>query len=97
MAKRKCIVCGAEYDYCRRCSQDKAKETWRNLYDTVDCMKLFNVCSAFKNNKMSKEDALEELKDIKVPEKLNAEYKEILDSINGSSKKEKKKINSEEL
>ena len=78
--ERICIVCGSKYQYCSRCKGSE-KQTWKNIYDTEDCMKLFNVCSAFKNNHIAKNDAAAQLKEINVPEQLNKHYQDIVDEI----------------
>jgi len=79
--ERICIVCGSKYNYCSRCPGADKKQTWKNIYDTEDCMTLFNVCSSFKNNRISKNEANKQLKDIKIPTQLKKEYQDIIDSI----------------
>ena len=82
MAKlRTCIICNKTYEHCRNCNKVDQNETWRNLYDKEECMKVFNVCSAYKNNLISKGDAKIKLKSFDVPTGLKANYQTIVDEI----------------
>ena len=97
--ERKCICCGTRYVYCSRCPGGVHQPSWRNIYDTEECMKLFDICSAYKNGFMKKGEALIKLKGISLPQHLNDEYQKIVDEIlfveKKPSKRKKKEIEEE--
>lgn len=43
---RKCIVCQKAYKFCGNCANDEHKdETWRNIFCSDNCQRIFNVLS----------------------------------------------------
>ena len=56
---RECRVCGQTYKYCPTCSQDKYKPTWMALFHEENCMKIWDICTRFNMELMSKEEAKE--------------------------------------
>ena len=78
---RQCIVCNQKYDYCKACPSSKNEPTWRAIYDTEECKKVFEICSAYINKHMSKGDAVIKLKSFNLPSRLNDHYKKIVDEI----------------
>ena len=97
--KRRCLVCNQTYTHCNHCKGSDRNKTWRNIYDTEECMKLFDICSAYKNGFMKKGEALIKLKGISLPQHLNDEYQKIVDEIlfveKKPSKRKKKEIEEE--
>lgn len=58
---RECYLCGESYQYCPTCSQDRAKPSWMTEFHSGNCMKIFDICTRFNMNLMSKIDAQEAL------------------------------------
>ena len=56
---RECKVCGQKYKYCPTCSQDKNKPSWMALLHEENCMKIWDICTRFNMELMSKEEAKE--------------------------------------
>lgn len=60
--KRKCIICGTKYEYCRNCSRYNPEETWRNLFCSENCMNIFNIVSKCNDTKeLTVQEAYNEL------------------------------------
>jgi predicted nucleic acid-binding Zn ribbon protein len=64
---RKCVVCGSHYNYCPVCGKNDPYATWRYIYCSEDCRKLFNIANNWVSKKISSEYAKEQLKTITVP------------------------------
>lgn len=54
---RECYLCGEQYKYCSSCSQDRAKPAWMSDFHSENCVKIFQICTNFNMNIMSKEQA----------------------------------------
>lgn len=80
---RNCIICGKEYRYCPNCGADNKDETWRYLYDSEECMNVFNILSRFKNGHIGKEEAKSQFKALKISrdKKFTAEIQKQIDDI----------------
>lgn len=63
MAKRSrtCYLCGESYKYCSTCSQDRMKPAWMDLFHSESCKNIFDICTRFNMNLMSKAEAQEQL------------------------------------
>lgn len=64
MAKknRTCICCKTKYSYCPDCGGvDKYKPTWMVEFHDENCMKIWEICTRFNMELMSKEEAQEAL------------------------------------
>lgn len=78
--ERICVVCSTKW--ISTCADEK-ENTWKRIYCSEDCRSIFNICSQFKANKISKEEAREKLDSVKVPsmdklaKSLNDDIKEI--------------------
>lgn len=51
---RKCVCCGKEYEYCPNCAK-KEHPGWMVTFCSLECKELFNIVSAYKANRISKE------------------------------------------
>lgn len=58
---RECYLCGTKYEYCPTCSQDKMKPAWMAEFHDENCKNIFDICTRFNMNLMSKEEAMEVL------------------------------------
>lgn len=62
--KRTCILCGKVYQFCPSCRiGGDPSETWRMLYCSDNCRKVFNILNDYHvGKKISKAEAKEKLK-----------------------------------
>lgn len=67
--ERKCTICGKQYEYCPRCKQYENMPTWYLIYDSENCKHLYETVNKFAFNHITKEEAIEELKDIDMTNK----------------------------
>ena len=75
---RKCNVCGKAYQYCGHCSDNAKKgETWRNLYCSDNCRKIFDILSSRAFDHITDKEAKEKLKglDLSKVDSFNETYK----------------------
>ena len=54
---RKCLCCNVDYHYCPTCSQDRMKPSWMSEFHDENCKNIFDICTRFNMELMSKEDA----------------------------------------
>lgn len=54
---RNCYLCGEEYKYCPTCSQDKMKPTWMGEFHAENCKNIFDICTRFNMQMLTKEQA----------------------------------------
>ena len=83
--ERTCIVCSQKYLYCPNCGIGDPQETWRNLYDSEGCNKIFDVVSLYKNGHINKSEAIMKLKsplvDLSDLNKYGEEYRVVLEEL----------------
>lgn len=58
---RECYLCGQDYQYCPTCSQDKVKPAYMSEFHSENCKNIFDICTRFNMNLMSKTEAQEAL------------------------------------
>lgn len=58
---RQCYLCGENYKYCPTCSQDKLKPTWMAEFHAENCKNIFDICTRFNMQMLTKEQAQEAL------------------------------------
>jgi tRNA G26 N,N-dimethylase Trm1 len=68
---RECYLCGKEYQYCPTCSQDKMKPTWMAEFHDENCKNIFDFCTRFNMELMTKEEAKEALEKCDLSNKEN--------------------------
>lgn len=63
MAQRnkKCYLCGTRYKYCSTCYQDRLKPSWMNEFHSESCKDIFDICTRFNMDMITKEQAQKEL------------------------------------
>lgn len=54
---RECYLCGEKYLYCSTCSQDRMKPAWMSTFHTEDCKNIFDICTRYNLELISKEEA----------------------------------------
>lgn len=59
MAKkdRKCYLCGEKYQYCPTCGNDRLKPTWMAEFHSESCKNIFDICTRYNMQLMTKEEA----------------------------------------
>lgn len=68
---RECYLCGEDYKYCPTCSQDRMKPSWMAEFHEENCKNIFDICTRFNMNLMSKSEAQEALKACDLSNKAN--------------------------
>ena len=92
--ERICTVCGAQYQYCKRCAQYKDLPAWKMAYCSEPCRETYLAVNKYEFGHMTAEDALENINKYKV----KVANKELIKCI-GKIKKEvtaNKKANAED-
>ena len=54
---RDCYLCSTEYKYCPTCSQDRAKPTWMQNFHEENCKNIFDICTRYNMQMLTKEEA----------------------------------------
>ena len=54
---RECYLCGQHYQYCSTCTNDRTKPAWMSEFHSENCKNIFDICTRFNMNKMSKTEA----------------------------------------
>lgn len=71
MAKknRECATCGEKYSYCPNCN--RKEPAWMSEFHEENCKNIFQICTSFNVNVMSKHEAQEALKACDLSNKAN--------------------------
>lgn len=81
---RKCVVSkNHEYEYCSKCQKFDPKETWRNMFCSLNCKKIFNIVMKYKDGIISQDQAFSELADCDLNNlnEFNSDIKNIINQI----------------
>ena len=68
---RECYLCGADYQYCPTCSQDRMKPSWMAEFHDENCKNIFDICTRFNMGLMSKAEAMDALEKCDLSNKSN--------------------------
>ena len=68
---RECYLCGETYKYCSSCSQDRMKPAWMSEFHSENCKNIFDICTRFNMELMSKAEAQEALDSCDLSNKEN--------------------------
>lgn len=73
MAKRdrKCYLCGENYQYCPTCSNDRMKPAWMAEFHSANCKNIFDICTRFNMQLLTKEEAKAALEQCDLTNKEN--------------------------
>lgn len=82
VTKRKCLVCGKIYTYCKGCNPETP--SWASLFDVQNCHDIFEVLSSSMSDSEKKE-MLEGL-DLSELEKFDEDIKSQIKEIRGYQK-----------
>lgn len=94
MAKRdrKCYLCGTDYKYCSTCSQDRMKPSWMSEFHSESCKNIFDICTRFNMEMISKDEAQNELAACDLSNKDNFKHYVQRDLVNIFAKDEKQDL-----
>lgn len=78
-----CAICGKKYEACYSCSRKDPSQSWKNLCDTVEHYKIFQVVNGYTAGVYTKEEAAEKLKNVNLSDldSLRDNIKEIIKDI----------------
>jgi hypothetical protein len=92
--ERTCVVCGNEYQYCKRCRQFEHLPTWMFAYCSEPCKETYMVINKYEYGHIDATSALEELNTYKV-KIANKEMLKTVTNIKKESSKAKKNAQKE--
>ena len=55
--KRKCMLCGTEYEYCGHCRGDNPELTWKYLFDDEECLGISQIWYTYRGKEITKDVA----------------------------------------
>lgn len=59
---RTCYLCGAKYEYCPTCAQDRMKPIWMSEFHSENCKNIFKICTDFNLGLLTKQETRKSLK-----------------------------------
>ena len=68
---RECRLCGTQYKYCPTCSEDRVKPVWMSDFHNENCKNIFDICTRFNMQLLSKDEAKSELEKCDLTNKEN--------------------------
>ena len=68
---RECYLCGESYKYCPTCSNYRMKPTWMSEFHEENCKNIFDICTRYNLQMMSKAEAQAALKECDLSNKEN--------------------------
>lgn len=68
---RECRVCGEKYKYCPTCSADRVKPVWMSDFHDENCKNIFDICTRYNMQILSKEEAKSALEKCDLTNKEN--------------------------
>ena len=54
---RECYLCGTKYKFCGSCTNDRTKPSWMSEFHDENCKIIFDICTRYNMQMISKEDA----------------------------------------
>ena len=88
---RKCVCCGKEYYFCPSCSSSAKEPSWKTIYCSNNCRKVFMTVTDFNYKEITKEQAVENLKKCDLNYPFKASIKLAVNAlVNQDQKKEEK-------
>lgn len=68
---RECYLCSETYQYCPTCSQDRTKPSWMAEFHSENCKDIFDICTRFNMELLTKSEAKEAVEKCDLSNKLN--------------------------
>lgn len=90
--KKQCYLCGTKYLYCPTCAEDIGKPAYMATFHSESCAKIFEICTKFNMQLLTKEEAAAALEDCDLSnrESFRDDVKNDLKVILSDSKEPKK-------
>lgn len=79
ISKRKCLVCGKIYEYCKGCNYETP--SWKSIFDSQNCHDIFEVVASTKSD--SEKNAALSCLDLSGLEKFDDDIKAQINAIQG--------------
>lgn len=78
-----CAICGKKYEACYSCSRKDPSLSWKNLCDTAEHYKIFQIVNGYTAGVYTKEEAAKKLKNVNLSDldSLRDNIKAIIKSI----------------
>lgn len=54
---KKCLCCGTTYSYCNNCWDYRGLPTWMNSFHDENCKDIFQICTDYNFELITKEEA----------------------------------------
>jgi len=68
---RECYLCGESYKYCPTCTNDRTKPVWMAEFHSENCKDIFDICTRFNMEMLTKEEAQSAIEKCDLSNKLN--------------------------
>lgn len=69
---RECLTCGTKYSYCPNCNRNEP--SWKSEFHDENCKNIFQICTSFNVNVMSKHEAKAALEQCDLSNKENFSF-----------------------
>lgn len=69
--QRSCYLCGEKYKYCPTCSNDRTKPSWMAEFHSENCKDIFDICTRFNMQLLTKDEAKAAIEKCDLSNKLN--------------------------
>ena len=68
---RECYLCGTQYKFCGSCTNDRVKPAWMAEFHEENCKNIFDICTRYNLQMLSKEEAQAALNECDLSNKEN--------------------------
>ena len=68
---RECYLCGQQYKFCGSCTNDRMKPAWMAEFHDENCKNIFDICTRYNLQMLSKEEAQAALNECDLSNKEN--------------------------
>lgn len=92
MIKKKCVVCGKEYEYCGHCDKNPKINRWRNQYCSENCRDILNTVTDYVGNLIDVKTAKDKLLKLNININMTKQISNYITVIMSYIEKPKKEI-----
>lgn len=87
-----CSICGAKYEACYSCNKKNPSLSWKNVCDTAEHYKIFQIVNGYTAGMYTKEEAANKFKNVDLSdlESLRDNIKDVIKSIRDVTKRKVK-------
>lgn len=96
-----CAICGTKYEACYSCNRKDPSLSWKNVCDTAEHYKIFQVVNGYTAGMYTKEEAAKKLKNVNLSDleslrdNIKTIIKKILEAVKDKVEDDKTEDNSE--